>query len=413
MQKYENISINKGKKISYPPVADPPPLTFKERTEKNRKNQPLSPAPLDTYANKVATAKNQRVAGRVNINRLRHTGSDLIGGRLKHCGCTPVHLATPSISKTAEGNYHYSGLQSCGSVWICPVCSLKISKQRQVEVFQIMKKELATPGIVSGFLTLTVGHSNEDRLEYVMSKVTDTWKSIQQSRKYRRLAEKYGHQGDIRTLEIKVSFINGWHPHLHIAMFGKCNQEQLAEFGSEIISMWLWKMKGKAGAIGQRYKPIYNDAGISEYITKWDCSSEMTLSNMKVDKECRDNYTVFDLLTGVAMGNDATGWKKKMYIEYAGATKGKRQLTFSKELKRLHTEAGAKTDEEIVKEEQGSTEVLKIDVPVWSAITYHRLQAHVINAMEYEGLPEVQMLLMEFGIFTTYQEKNNIITLDD
>ena len=33
-----------------------------------------------------------------------------------------------------HGTAHYSGLQTCGSVWSCPICAAKITERRRLEV---------------------------------------------------------------------------------------------------------------------------------------------------------------------------------------------------------------------------------------------------------------------------------------
>jgi hypothetical protein len=48
----------------------------------------------------------------------------------------------------------YSGLQTCGSVWACPVCSAKIAERRRVEIMAAMAAHKAAGGWVN-LLTLT------------------------------------------------------------------------------------------------------------------------------------------------------------------------------------------------------------------------------------------------------------------
>jgi hypothetical protein len=32
---------------------------------------------------------------------------------------------------------HYKGLQTCGSVWLCPCCASKIEERRRLEIVQV------------------------------------------------------------------------------------------------------------------------------------------------------------------------------------------------------------------------------------------------------------------------------------
>ena len=57
----------------------------------------------------------------------------------------------------------YGGLQTCGSVWACPVCAAKIAERRRVELLDAMEMHKAQGGVVS-LLTLTTPHQRGDNL---------------------------------------------------------------------------------------------------------------------------------------------------------------------------------------------------------------------------------------------------------
>jgi hypothetical protein len=57
----------------------------------------------------------------------------------------------------------YAGLQTCGSVWVCPVCSSKISPRRGAEIASAMASHKAVGGCVN-MLTLTCPHQSGDNL---------------------------------------------------------------------------------------------------------------------------------------------------------------------------------------------------------------------------------------------------------
>jgi len=43
---------------------------------------------------------------------------------------------------------HYGGLMVCGSVWVCPVCAIKISEKRRVELEKAITRCIARGGVV-------------------------------------------------------------------------------------------------------------------------------------------------------------------------------------------------------------------------------------------------------------------------
>ena len=58
----------------------------------------------------------------------------------------------------------YGGLQTCGSVWVCPVCGAKVVERRRGEIQQAMAQHRACGGEVH-LLTLTAPHTRFDVLK--------------------------------------------------------------------------------------------------------------------------------------------------------------------------------------------------------------------------------------------------------
>lgn len=48
---------------------------------------------------------------------------------------------------------------------------------------------------------------------YYLKEIEKIWRN---SKPIRNLVKRFGQVGDIQALEITYSFVNGWHPHLHI-----------------------------------------------------------------------------------------------------------------------------------------------------------------------------------------------------
>jgi Replication protein len=390
-------------------------------------------APLGTVANKVAKGNvfgtQIRQENRTRIFTLRFTSQAILKdlknrkgkqARICHCGKTPTELTcyvpgvgrlstdvTPTIKKN-DGGIYFSGLQTCGSVWVCPICSLKISQYRKMEVFKITAAMNRRPGVNSGQMVITLRHDKGDSLRTVKKILLKSWQKVQVQREYRELCKKYKHLGDVRALEVKVSMRSGWHPHLHILMFAESSPEDMEAFANAILKLYCRKNE-RAAMEGQYYKGIFNEQDIEDYITKWQVSDELTMGNSKTGGKEKDSYMPFDLLTDVQIN---TRWKIAKFREYAETMAGTRQLTFSKEVRKLREEMKIKEDEEIVREEQAAEEMLAIDVPVWQKIAENWLQPHVLNEFENGGVAFVQRLLNDYGINTFYDTEANILTLE-
>jgi hypothetical protein len=52
--------------------------------------------------------------------------------RQRNCGVVPVSSEVEIRIK--DGSAYYCGLETCGNVWLCPVCSAKIHKRRSAEL---------------------------------------------------------------------------------------------------------------------------------------------------------------------------------------------------------------------------------------------------------------------------------------
>ena len=58
--------------------------------------------------------------------------------RQRNCGAVPVGDQVEIRIK--DGSAYYCGLETCGNVWLCPVCSAKIHHRRAAE----LREALAT-----------------------------------------------------------------------------------------------------------------------------------------------------------------------------------------------------------------------------------------------------------------------------
>ena len=72
---------------------------------------------------------------RINNFRLRDiAGSIMNDQRVCKCGKVPTASKVKVNRHINSSKAHYSGLQTCGSVWVCPVCASKTSEKRRLEL---------------------------------------------------------------------------------------------------------------------------------------------------------------------------------------------------------------------------------------------------------------------------------------
>jgi hypothetical protein len=116
----------------------------------------------------------------------------------------------------------YSGLQTCGSVWACPVCSAKIAERRRAEIITAMAAHKAAGGCMH-LLTLTAPHQRSDALVDLLAKQALALKKMFSDKTVRKVFAELGVVGQIRALEVthgrRSERNNGWHPHYHLLLF--------------------------------------------------------------------------------------------------------------------------------------------------------------------------------------------------
>jgi len=87
-------------------------------------------------------------------------------GRQRNCGAVPVGSQVEIRIK--DGSAYYCGVETCGNVWLCPVCSAKIRHRRADE----LRAALAfweAGGHAASLVTITVPHDLDDRLSRLVN----------------------------------------------------------------------------------------------------------------------------------------------------------------------------------------------------------------------------------------------------
>lgn len=322
--------------------------------------------------------------------------------RIQYCGYTPNGNDNKPVQlcKNEHGNLFFNGLANCGGYWRCPVCALKISENKK-ELLTGLISAHQSKGLSIGFLTLTVRHSKHDVLKKTLNKLLNNYRSFQNQKFFSRGKKNFGYIGQVKTLEITFSKNNGWHPHLHVLFFyDNSNAATASEFQKDFISRW-FKYKDNNGLLKSQNQQILT-RDISDYIAKYDITSEMTKGNIKGSK----GLTPFTALGKIALGDYEDIHEKRLlyavYSNYVEETQGRHFVHISNALRDLYKDfltENDKTDEEIVNQTSIDEVVLKITIPIWKKIAINDLQPLVLNKFKENGLSGVYDLLIHFKDF--------------
>jgi len=279
----------------------------------------------------------------------------LTGSRTDKClrlrqGSKEIQVWQSKEHKTTS----YSGLQTCGSVWACPVCSAKIAERRRAEIIAAMTAHKAAGGLMH-LLTLTAPHQRVDQLADLLDKQAVALKKMFADRSVRKAFAEMGVVGQIRALEVthgrKSERNNGWHPHYHLLLFsgagvalGTFTAHQVKQWTNRLYERWLACCLG-AGLGAPSYEhglKLDDGSKAAKYVAKWGLEDEMTKGHTK---KAINGETPFDFLRAY-LADRTDKQAGALFKEFAETFKGKRQLHWSPGLKKRFA-IGEASDEEL------------------------------------------------------------------
>lgn len=234
------------------------------------------------------------------------------------------------------------GVQTCGSVWICPVCASVITTGRASEV-EASAQEWARRGGRLFMLTLTVRHEMGLPLRALLRDLVGCWASVRSDSRWRALKGRGAVVGFIRSTEVTWGK-HGWHPHLHLLLF--CAPE--VEVGDFFWMSHLWRELVRR-QFGPGCEPSFEhgadvrelDAAASAYVSK--IGHEVASSQSKDAARTLHPFVLLDRLDR----GEGFSWAAGMFLEYARATKGRHAIEWSKGLRAFLGQGELASDEEL------------------------------------------------------------------
>lgn len=255
--------------------------------------------------------------------RLQDTAARLLPGERVSWCMRKQAGETVKVKHNCEHAY-YSGVAVCGSVWTCPICAAKITERRRVELQDAVNQKVFTKVMV----TVTLQHERQDNLADLLDALNDSLRRLKQGSWWKRIQAKYGIKAHVSALEVTYGTQNGWHPHKHWLIFSDLPEQEFKadEFRQEVTERWcdLLDRHGRYASRDYGIDVRIGDTGAAGYVSKWGLEAELTKSPVKKAKE--GGYSPFQLLELAA---DGETWAGALFVEYAKAVKGKRQLSWS------------------------------------------------------------------------------------
>ena len=375
----QNIPLNEGHFSS----------DFEQKTPKK--------SPLINHASNVSHPKNneqnQMVSKRLNFIKIFSDLRDVAGGllpkeRVSTCG----QIALGGFVKMVQTNqnYRFTNVETCGSVWSCPVCAAKVTEGRREELLATANRHVKTGGKVA-MVTLTLPHYQFQRCRELKTALTTAWRKVKAGKAWQGKRDKINWVGDVKALEVTHGG-NGWHPHLHILVFftNKALDIELERFSDWLFKRWkcaIFNMgMGDCSDLAYSFKMVDEAEIAAEYIGKWGIISEITRGTKKLAKgKSRTPWQILSDYKEFGREED-----KKLFVEYAKAFKCSRQLTYSQAFKRIDG-----TREPSLKERYGIKELS---------------DERLAKRQEEEGKPELAGLLRK-ELYRTLARDKRIVEL--
>lgn len=307
----------------------------------------------------------------------------------------------------------YAGLQTCGSVWACPVCVAKIAERRRAEIQAAMTTHKAAGGCVN-MITLTCPHQRLDNLGDLLAKQAKSLNTFWKDRSSKAVFQEMGTIGQIRALEVTHGRLsehdNGWHPHYHVLMFQGIGVD-LSRFNASQMTDWqvrlylVWAKACKRAGLGE---PSYahglkldNGDKAAKYVSKWGLEDEMTKGHTK---KAIHGETPFDFLRAY-LADPTDKQAGALFKEFAETFKGKRQLHWSKGLKKRFA-IGEKTDQQLSNEIEDTARLLgTITLDQWRDVLAVNGRGTVLQLAASGGWDSVEIYLSSIK---RYPEKTTV-----
>lgn len=298
---------------------------------------------------------------------------------------------------------HYSGLQMCKSVWLCPVCSAKISERRREELTVALDRWSnhgtdATHYVL--FCTFTLQHHGREDLSDVLNCLTSARRRLVSGRNAAAFAADYGIVGMVRSLELTHGE-SGWHPHLHVLYFLD-RAVPIVAFEADIKTRWSACVAhlGRYASWANGCDVRFSDAEIAAYIAKfgreprWTQAHELTKTVSKLGRS--GGRTPMQLLLDHMCGDARAG---RLWLEYAVNMKGQRQLFMTPKLRLALGLGEEKTDEEIAVEQDETAVILaSLSAGAWRAVVANDARAELLAVAATGQVGQVAAFLQELGI---------------
>ena len=363
--------------------------------------------------------------------RMRTARAMLPGHRVATCGWRPsAGAAGVEVMRDDQtGRVRVAGAHACGSVWTCPQCAARITESRAADLVEAVRVWRAVGAVA--MLTLTIPHQRCDSLAELHAKLRIAMALLRGHRTWKAITKEHI-AGSVRATEVTYG-AHGWHPHFHVLLFTKSTLDAgaLAGLRARISAVWQWAAV-QAGLGEPDHLAGTNlvagetvDERLALYVSKfttpatveqlielrkrsWGVERELSKWHTKASAHGLAPFQMLDLLATTlprAQRERMTG----LWLEFATATKGQRQLVWSRGLKAMLVERGAvlsdlSDEERATQAAPAETALLRIDRTSWRWIVGLRLVQPLLDSCEQTPALSAEFLAVSLAAVLDFRQ---------
>lgn len=349
---------------------------------------------------KRTVARRQRWTARARLSGF--TGLQ----RVSTCGRVPLTEDGAVYLRARMGDDRkagFGGLATCGSVWGCPVCSAKVAVTRISELDRLLRWNAERGGSVA-MATFTMSHHKGQRLKTLWDALGGAWTYMTQGRAaqdgpWRRLrAVELGGDGYVRATEVTYGE-NGWHVHIHLLMLfdQPISPTTAACLADQLYKPWARGLElhglSASRAHGVDVRVCSGAAESLEMLADYFNKMSYEAAGGRFKSGRKGGRTPFEIL---AEGLDTGGADElELWLEWEAASKGRRQLVWSRGLK-ARAGIAERSDEEIAAEADEGETLLVLPRLSWQQVW--PVAVELLEATEAGGVAGAMVWLEDRGV---------------
>lgn len=169
----------------------------------------------------------------------------------------------------------WGGVETCASVWSCPVCSVRVRSDR-ARAIVALDEWARSEGWQVSMWTGTIRHALGDDLSHLRRAMTDAFARVQRLTAWRSMLA--GGAFFVRALEVTHGR-NGWHPHFHVLLVSPVSVEEHAQQLGEDWRAAVTHVLGIDHAPSAEHGADWREIAAGEYVSKLDLAMGLELTD--------------------------------------------------------------------------------------------------------------------------------------